>query len=124
MKADKDWLATLSVGSAVAIRRSGGFNSGYRKSTVLRITATQLVIEGPGAVEQRVNREDGSIRGESYQYIEPITQKVLDHVEYEKLCRWLDEKTRSHSYPPLAQLRVMKAAVDELDKATAKASEQ
>jgi hypothetical protein len=115
-KERKAWAPTLVAGDKVAVR-NGGHGLGYSLRTIVKVTATQLVLDDHQAT--RVNREDGSVRGTSYKYIEPVTQEVLDSIEAGDLKRWLNMLTWNHTYPSLHLMRAMKAAYDEASAAKA-----
>lgn len=106
------WLATLKVNEQVAREMGCGRYRSYALNTVVRITATQIVLNN----DIRVNRDDGSIRGRSYQYIEQLTQDLRDKIETSELSSWLTRipacSMNGWADPPLPVMRAMKAAYD------------
>jgi hypothetical protein len=111
------WLATLKVGDKVCMASGMGWSSrAYTIYTIERVTATQLISSTGNALgnpcEIRFRKKNGYIVGsDSYAYIEPLTDDVLEANERARLEAWISRiKPKSLN---MECLRAMKHAHDQ-----------
>jgi hypothetical protein len=111
------WLATLKVGDKVCMADGRGWGARtYTIYTIERVTATQLISSKCNVLgapyEIRFRRKNGYIVGsDSYAYIEPLTDDVLEANERARLEAWISRiKPNSLS---MECLRAMKQAHDQ-----------
>jgi len=105
----KAWLQGLSPGDMVLIRERWR----PRRSQVLRVTKTQIVIEGPNHFkEQRYRRKDGLKVGDYRAYpLEPLTKSNVELLEKSELASHLHTVSwERHS------LSALRAVLQVLDK--------
>ncbi|MDN7179070.1 hypothetical protein M0D69_13815 [Caballeronia sp. SEWSISQ10-4 2] len=84
----KDWLMSLKEGDEVAIPDRSRYNRAPHITTVLRVTATQIVVK-EYAQEVRYNRYDGTRRGTGFATLKPVTDEVRAQVKRANDCDWL-----------------------------------
>ncbi len=81
---DKSWLDSLKLGDKVALFNNG-YECGYSILTVERRTPTLIVFVG-GLNKARAS--DGKVIGESFRYIEPVTDEIVAKNNAEKAKAW------------------------------------
>lgn len=105
-----EFMETLRIGDKIALKSDYGWNMrGYMILTVERFTPSHIVTN-----RARFRKNDGGQVGQSYSYLEPVTEKVLQVVADNDVLMWFSRMTTLRQKPPIEVLRAMKAVYDQM----------
>lgn len=90
MSVEQEWLDNLAEGDLVAIDISNFGSSVYVITKITKITPTRIIKTDVDVIFNSNGLERGR-SGERQKYLQPVTQKIFDHIERMELLRKIKE---------------------------------